>query len=45
MIFLMTNFIIYQGKDPANKSDEILEKFQTAYDPPSFLENYVANFL
>ena len=33
------------GKDPATKSDEFLEKFQTAFDPPSFLENYVANFL
>ena len=32
------------GKDPTTKSDEFLEKFQTAYDPPSFLENYVADF-
>ena len=23
-----------QGKDPATKSDEILEKFQTAFDLP-----------
>jgi len=31
------------GKDPASKSDEFLEKFQTALDsPPSILENYVA---
>ena len=22
------------GKDPATKSDEFLEKFQTAFDPP-----------
>ena len=34
------------GKDPATKSDEFLEKLQTAFDPPpSFLENYVAIFL
>ena len=34
------------GKGSATKSDEVLEKFQTAFDPPpSFLENYVANFL
>ena len=34
------------GKDPATKTDEFLEKFQTAFDiPPSFLENYIANFL
>ena len=34
------------GKDPVNRSDEFLEKFQTAFDPPpSFLENYVANSL
>ena len=33
------------GKGPATKSDEFLEKFQTAFDPPgSFLENYIANF-
>ena len=33
------------GKGPANKLDEFLEKFQTAFDPPpSFLENYVAFF-
>ena len=33
------------GKDPATKSDEFLEKFQTAFDiPPSFLENYIAIF-
>ena len=34
------------GKDPATKSDEFLEKLQTAFDPPpSFLENYAAIFL
>ena len=34
------------GKDPATKSDEFLKKIQTAFDPPpSFLENYIANFL
>ena len=33
-------------KDGATKSDEFSEKFQMAFDPPpSFLENYVANFL
>ena len=32
------------GKDPATKSDEFLENFQTAFDPPSFSENYVAIF-
>ena len=33
-------------KDLATKSDDFLEKFQKAFDaPPSFLENYVANFL
>ena len=31
--------ILQVGKDPATKSDEFLEKFQTAFDPPpSFLE-------
>ena len=34
----------YLGKGPATKSDEFLEKFQTAFDPPTFLENYVAIF-
>ena len=34
------------GEDPATKSDEFLEKFQTAFDPPpSFLEDYIAIFL
>ena len=33
-------------KDPATISDEFLEKFQTAFDPPpSFLENFIAIFL
>ena len=32
------------GKDGATKSDEFSEKFQTAFDPPSFSENYVAIF-
>ena len=40
------NIVLYRaclGKDPATKSDDFLEKFQTAFDPPppSFLENYV----
>ena len=40
------NSIHALGKDPATKSDEFLEKFQTAFDlpPPSFLENFVAIF-
>ena len=25
------------GKDPATKSDNFLEKFQTAFDPPPFI--------
>ena len=32
------------GKDPATKSDQFLEKFQTAFDHPSFSENHVVNF-
>ena len=33
------------GKDGISKSDEFLEKFQTAFDPPpSFSENHVALF-
>ena len=44
---ILVSFLIRSyGKDPATKSDEFLEKFQTAFDPPpSFLENYVANLL
>ena len=26
------------------KADEFLEKFQTAFDPPSFLENHIVDF-
>ena len=34
------------GKDPVTKSDEFLEKFQTAFDtPPLIFGNYVALFL
>ena len=35
------------GKGGATKSDEFSEKFQTAFYPvpPSFSENYIANFL
>ena len=35
------------GKRHPTKTDEFLEKFQTAFDPPpsSFSENYVADFL
>ena len=33
------------GKDDISKTDEFLEKFQTAFDPPpSFSENHVALF-
>ena len=32
--------MILSGKGPASKSDEFLEKFRTAFDPPpSFLES------
>ena len=30
------------NRDKATKSEEFSEKFQTAFDPPSFSENYVA---
>ena len=43
----LTHRRTHLGKDPGTKSDDFLEKFQTAFDPPpspSFLENYVANF-
>ena len=34
-----------KGTGHATKSDEFLEKFQTAFDPiPSFLENNIAIF-
>ena len=33
------------GKGPATKSDEFLEKFQKAFDPPLIFGNNVANFL
>ena len=33
------------GKDGATKADEFSETIQTAFDPPpSFSENFVANF-
>ena len=33
------------GKGPATKSDELLEKFQTAFDPPPhFWKKYIAIF-
>ena len=28
------NISAWQGKDPTTKSDEFLEKFQKAFDPP-----------
>ena len=38
--------ILPLGKSPATKSDDFLEKFQTAFDsPPSFLENHIAMFI
>ena len=33
------------GKDPATKSDEFLEKFQTAFDPPLIFGKLYCNFL
>ena len=33
------------GKGPATKSDESSEEFQTAFHPPSFLENHGAHLL
>ena len=32
------------GTGGATKSDEFSEQFQTAFDPPSFSENYIAFF-
>ena len=32
------------GKDGVSKTDEFSEKFQTAFDPPSFSENHIADF-
>ena len=29
-------YIAHLGKDPATKTDEFLEKFQTAFDSPQF---------
>ena len=40
----MTTKVFDLGKGPATKSDEFLDKFQTAFDPLSYLENYIANF-
>ena len=35
----------YKGMGPATKSDDFLEKFQTAFDPPpSFSKNHIADF-
>ena len=33
------------GTGQATKTDEFSEKFQRAFDPPSFSENHVADFL
>ena len=32
------------GKDPATKSDEFLEKFQTTFDPPLIFEKLCCKF-
>ena len=42
LLTLLTLLLLRDGTD---KSDEIAEKFQTAFDPPpSFSENYIAIF-
>ena len=33
------------GKGGCTKSDELSEKFQTAFDPSEYSENYIAIFL
>ena len=42
-----TNDALGLGKPTSSKTDEFLEKFQTAFDPPppSFSESYIAIFL
>ena len=30
-------YYIHKGKDPATKSDEFFEQFQTAFDPPPLI--------
>ena len=37
--------VALSGKGGATKSDEFSEKFQTAFDPSEFSENYIAIFL
>ena len=34
----------WSGKPRTSKTDEFSEKFQTAFDPPSFSENHIAIF-
>ena len=36
--------VIGLGKPNPAKTDEFLEKFETAFDPPSFSENHIADF-
>ena len=31
----------FLGKDPATKSDEFLEQFQTAFDPPLIFSKFI----
>ena len=33
-----------KGRVAIRKTDEFSEKFRTAFDPPSFSENYIADF-
>ena len=41
---LQCGFDIGLGMPTSSKTDEFSEKFQTAFDPPSFSENHVADF-
>ena len=42
LILLILIWLYDLGEGPATKSDEFFDKFQTAFDPSSFSENYVA---
>ena len=39
-----TNKRYILGKGHPTKTEEFLGKFQTAFDPPSFSENHIADF-
>ena len=46
---LFKKYVIYWvsnalGKNNPTKTDELSEKFQMAFEPPSFLENHIADF-